>query len=314
MKQALLAAAAAAILLAPGPPAGAVSTPAFSKISGHFYCLESAAGSPNTGAVITPEGILLIDPPPEEEIPGLLNALKAITPRPVRWLAATDYRGARTGGATPFLKQGAALICSREMDRLAAAVPAPDAGLTPAYADPRFVFNGQMRLFPAGLEIRIIAIRPKARTAGDVIVFVPKDRVLMVGELFDPANYPSIDDSPGDGSASGWVDGLKQAIDSVPLLKSAMPQPKPDPTFPPEPELKLEESITVIPAHGAPTNLQAMKDLLGVVLKLRSEANRAVAAGRSRESFIGSLAAETYGAYGNLDVFAGRLFDELARK
>ena len=123
-----------------------------------------------------------------------------------------------------------------------------------------------------------------------------------------------IDSGPGEGSAPGWINGLKQVIDSVPLLKSAMPQPKPDPSAVPEPEKTLEEQITVIPGHGPAANLQQMKDLLALTQKLRTEAARAVAARRSREDFLRLLSMEVFGAYGNLEAFAGQLFDDLSRK
>ncbi len=312
-------AVALSIILMPAiAPAAMVPAPAFIKASSHFYYLEFAPGTPNTGAVVTSEGVLLIDPPPDAETPALLSALKALTSRPVRWVVMTDYQRARAGGAATFVKQGAALICSKELNRLATAASAPglDPALPPApdASDPRFVFGGQLHLFPAGIEIRIIAIRHRARTAGDVIVFVPSEKVLQVGDLFNPATYPIIDNGPGEGSAPGWIDGLKQAVESVPLLKSAMPQPKPEPTAPPEPELTVEETVTVIPAYGAPANLQQMKSLLAVVVKLRAEATRAVAAGRDREDFVRLLAADPYGTYGNLEAFAGQLFDDLLRK
>ena len=213
--------------------------------------------------------------------------------KPVRWVVYTDYQRFRAGDSAAFQKLDALIIGSKEQDRLAASLPAtdPSLGAQPAQTrpNPRFLFNRQLHLFPAGIEVRILAVRYKARTAGDVVIFVPSEKVLEVGDLFTPSSYPLIDSGPGEGSAPGWIDGLKQVIDSVPLLKSAMPQPKPDPAAVPEPEKTLEELITVIPGHGPAANLQQMKDLLALTQKLRTEAARAVAARRSREDFLRSI-------------------------
>ncbi len=318
MIKALFATCASAILLYIAGPTPGSFAPSFRKVSNHFYYLEPATGTANTGAVITGDGVLLIDPPPEPETPALQSSLKAVTSRSVRWVVYTDYQRFRAGDSAAFQKLGAVIIGSKEQDRLAASLPAtdPSLGVQPAQTrpNPRFLFNRQLHLFPAGIEVRILAVRYKARTAGDVIIFVPSEKVLQVGDLFSPASYPMIDSGPGEGSAPGWIDGLKQVIDSVPLLKSAMPQPKPDPSAVPDPEKSLEELVTVIPGHGAPANLQQMKDLLAITQKLRTEAARAVASRRSREEFIRLLSMEVYGAYGNLEAFAGQLFDDLSRK
>jgi len=318
MKKAAFWILASVVLL---PAAHSVSFAAaarFRKLSPHFFFLETQTETANTGAVITEEGVLLIDPPPEAEIPAMVTALRAVTSRPVRWVVCTDYQKAGIAGLETFSKQGAAIISSQESDRLAATASGPDRDpdlprLQPPL-NPRFVFGNQLRLFPAGIEVRIVAVKGKARTAGDVMVFLPAEKVLQVGDLYNPARYPDIDNRAGDGNAVGWIDGLKQAIETVPLLKSAMPQPKQE--LPPSPELEktLEESVIVVPGHGTSSNLKEMKDLLAVVQKLRTAALRAVALGRTREGFVTSLAPESFGGYGNLETFAGQLFYDVPRK
>ena len=146
------------------------------------------------------------------------------------------------------------------------------------------------------------------------MVFLPAEKVLEVGDLYNPAHYPDIDNSAGEGNAVGWIDGLKQAIETVPLLKSAMPQPKQELPPSPETEKSLEETITVVPGQGSPSNLKEMKDLLAVVQKLRMAAARAVALGRTREEFVNSLAPEAFGGYTNLEAFAGQLFYDVPKR
>jgi len=82
----------------------------------------------------------------------------------------------------------------------------------------------------------------------------------------------------------------------------------------PELEKTLEELVTVIPGHGAPSNLLQMKDLLSTAQKLKAETARAVSYRRTREEFLRLLSWDAYGSYGNLEAFAGQLFDDLFRK
>jgi cyclase len=305
--------------LAVAPDGGAVPA-GFQKVSPHFYYLESRSGAANTCALITTEGVVLIDPPPEGEIPALMNALKILTARSVRWVVNTDYQQAASGGSSAFARLGAAVIGSKELDRLAGATP-PATDLSPAAPgpasrpNPRLSFGQQLHLWPAGIEVRILAVKPRARTAGDVIVYVPAEKVLATGDFFAAGKFPVIDNVAGEGTARGWIEGLKQVIDFVPLLKSAMPQQKTEPTAAgPEPEKSPEELMLVIPGHGPASNMQQLKGLWTAAQKLRLEANRAVTAGRTREDYVKSLPPDVFGDIGNLESFAAQLFDDLAKK
>jgi hypothetical protein len=251
-----------------------------------------------------------------------LEVLKKASPKAVRWVVFTDPRFVLTSGARYLSDRGAVFLASSQLHKLSmsataygfrdsappAAVPA--SGVPAKTSDfAWFIFGSQMRLFPAGLEIRIFALRHRARTAGDEVVFVPAEKVLLVGRLFDPASYPDIDGAAG-GDAAGWIEGLKQVADSVPVLKSAIPQAKPSPKT--EPEKTLEEGIPVIPTLGEVSNLQNLKDLLDASQKLRNEVSRAVRAGRSCSSFLASSRASQYRNYANFDSYACRLFEDVS--
>ena len=142
MKAALRTIIYAILLLAGSTVAGAAG---FHKVSEHFYYLESKTGGSNTGAIVTQEGVVLIDPPPEPEMPAMLSALKAVTSHPVRWVISTDYQQERSGGTATLLKLGAAIIAGKESDRLAASAPATDPPQAPAIPqllpNPRCLFG-----------------------------------------------------------------------------------------------------------------------------------------------------------------------------
>lgn len=308
------------------PPGKARTAPAalkFEKVSDHVFFLQAKDEGTNSAAVLSSEGFLLVNPPAEPDLQPFLEALRKIAPRPVRWVVSTDYMQERNGGGTALLGRGAALLASKELRDLSSASPPQDAKVPAADqparsaaedsrpdAGPRITFTRQMRLFPDNLEIRIIAVQHRARTSGDVLVFVPAEKILITGEFFASGAFPQVDGSAG-GSALGWIDGLKQAIDTVPLLKSAMPQPKPDPSKPPPEEKTLEEQVIVLPGQGPRANLQEMKDLQEAALRLRSEMSKAIGAGRSRESTLNFTSLGPARSLGNFESFAAALFDDL---
>jgi len=295
------------------------------KISDHYYCYRPDAAGLNTGALVTGDGVLLINPPGGLELPGVLEALKRITPGPVRWVVGTDYRIALGGGPAILAERGAAVIGSEALrPLLSSAHPALELPASSPAEPARLsiAFGRQMRLFPGGIEVRIFAVQHKARSAADVAVFIPSEKVLQLGDLYNAGSYPEIDETGGGGSAAGWIDGIRQVIESVPLLKPAIPAPKPAKPAPrtpsakglPAPEKTLEEEINVITGHGPRSNLMELKTLLEACQKLRAEIAKLAAAGVAREDLLSSTTLAAFRTYNGFDAYALQLFDSVAKK
>jgi hypothetical protein len=286
----------------------------FEKLSDHCYLLQSQTQG-NVAAVVTDEGILIVNPPSESELPDVLEAMKRLSLKPVRWVAFTDFRYTRNAGAKYFAERGAVLLAGAQLRTVSKRLAEP--GESKASFSWLF-FNRQMRLFPAGLEVRIIAVQSKARSGGDLVVFVPAEKILITGALFEFARYPEIDTEAG-GDALGWIDGMKQVVASVPLLKSAIPakpaisqaktQPKQalNPALSPTPEKTLEEGVIVVSARGGASNLQNVKDVLESAQKLRDELSRRVKSGRTCDDFLVSVGADPFRNFGNLDDYLAKL-------
>ncbi len=290
----------------------------FEKLSDHCYYLPLKEQE-NFAAVITNEGILAINPPAEPDLTSALDALKRLSPKPVRWVAFTDIRYLQNAGTRYFAEHGAVLIASEKSRDFSLKSGEIDAQKSTDIrtAFPWFYFGRQMHLFPSNLEIRIFAVQGKARSGSDIVVFVPAEKVLFTGALFDPAYYPDIDTELG-GDALGWIEGMKQVIAAVPVLKPAIPpkvaippksQAKPQAKTAPknEPEKTLEESVIIVSAQDGVSNLQNMKDLLEAAQKLRDELARRVKTGRVCEDFLLSGNADPYRGFGNLEAFVGQL-------
>jgi hypothetical protein len=286
----------------------------FEKVGAHCYFLAGADGLPNLGAVVTDDGILLVNPPAEPELTTAVEALKKAGSRPIRWFVCTDHASEPGGGELALSKQGALLITNAGLRESGLFRVKPDdksADRPPDSPGPSLAFARQLRIFAGDLEIQVRAPEREWHQGGDAVVFVPAEKVLMVGDLYSPGSFPSFEHEQGTASAVAWLEALKQVIDMVPLLKSAMPQPKPEPEQEGEEPKTLEELVVVIPAIGPLSNLQEMKDLLASGQKIRVDVARAVAQKRNRETFVDLPMFGPYRGLGNFDSFATRLFDEL---
>jgi len=339
MTKAFLAAALVFVLVQ--VPATSFAAARFERMSDHCYCFQSTEGGGNVGAVVTDEGVVIIDPPPEPALSAAAEALKKLTSKDVRWAVFTSPSRIGEENARYYSGQGAVLVASAQLYGLYASsngdskAAGPEArGGNPAKLQDAswFIFDRQMRLFPANLEVRIVALQPKSRTGGDVFVFVPAEKVLFVGGLYEPARYPDIDVALG-GNADGWIEGLSQVVDSVPLLKAAIPAAKPLPKSAPKPAAKpekkpaakpeeaeddeekaLEESFAIVSVSGNASNLREMKDMLQTSRKLRNDIARSARTGGSCENFLASSRSGAYRNFANLDSYACRLFEALRRK
>jgi glyoxylase-like metal-dependent hydrolase (beta-lactamase superfamily II) len=277
------------------------------KVTDRVHFIQGSGDEANAVVVASDDGVLLIDTPRESEAAGVVEALRKLSPKPVRWVVNTHFHSDHTASNRYFAERQAAVIVSKELGRLL------DKGQK-VEGSRRLEFGKQMRLFPGSLEVRMQAASHKAHTGGDVFVYVPAEKVLATGDLYSPRSFPSVDAMGGEGSALGAVEALKQAIDAVPLMKSAIPTPRPAPSAAPEEEKSLEETVTVIPGHGALSNLKEMKEAYEAALRVKAEVGRAVAAKRSRQSLLSSAALAPYSGYRNFEEFVFLLFEEMSAR
>jgi hypothetical protein len=284
----------------------------FERISPHCYMLVGEAGSANVGAVVTESGVLMVNPPPERQLSAALDALKRLTPKPVRWCVHTDFRQESSGGASVLSRQGVFVFTSREIRKAAvSASPSQSKDSVATAPGTLLVFERQMRLFPENVEVRVSSLEKKWQDGGAVTVFVPAEKVLMVGDIFTEGSLPGMERGSERPSALLWLEAMREVIDSVPLLKSAMPPPRPDPAKSAEEPKTLEELVTVVSSNGPRSTLQAMKDLLAESQRLRAGVARAVSQRRSRDSFLENPGFDPFRGLGNFESFATRLYDEL---
>jgi hypothetical protein len=285
------------------------------KLSDHYYSYQCKSDGLNVGAIVSDDGILLINPPAEPELSEALEALKRVSTKQIRWATATDPQIG--GGMSRLAEQATTLIGSSAQKG-----SGPGAPLTLA-------FDRQMRLFPGGIEVRILAIHPKSHSSADLAVLVPAEKIVQVGDLYSQNAFPVINEETDGGSAYEWVDGMKQLIDAVPLLKPAIPPPpKPNPKLPagktpsppvpgPEktlPEKTVEEEFTVITGHGPRSNMMEVKAIHDMAQKLRSEVTRLAGGSLARENLASWPALSNYRSFAGFEGYALQLFDAAKKK
>jgi glyoxylase-like metal-dependent hydrolase (beta-lactamase superfamily II) len=218
------------LLVASQPPRDTPHDPPFiaRQLAKDIYLVpgdtgRGSEGRPNAGFIVTADGVVVVDAlasPAQGE--ALLRTIRGVTRQPVRWLVLTHHHPDHHFGAIVFRRAGAKVVAHPET-RVLAAEAGPDA----LVADwTRVVGADAMRGFefadlPDRAVTRADTLRLGGRTivvaaaggghsAGDLLVWVPAERVLFAGDLLIEDGVTMV----VDGSARGLERGLA-TIDSL---------------------------------------------------------------------------------------------------
>ena len=198
------------------------------KVAENVYCIFGQGG--NIGLVVTAKHAVLIDDQFERLVPGLLEAVRSVTDKPIKYLINTHGHGDHVGGNLVLEQQVSAIIAHANVRRKmvteqAKLDPAKRGGLPElALGSEDAKEKARLDLHLDGTDIHLLHLGP-GHTDGDVLVGIPSVLVLHMGDLFFLGMLPYVDVAGG-----GSFDGLVSQIASVASW--------------------LPEGARIIPGHG----------------------------------------------------------------
>ncbi|MBV8037668.1 MBL fold metallo-hydrolase [Roseateles sp.] len=196
----------------------------------------------NAGVVVTPAGVIVIDALGSPALAeSLLEAIRAVTLQPVRYVVLTHYHADHVYGLQVFKDRGATIIAheaGREYLQSDAAqlrlqasretlAPWVDAHTRLVPAD-RWLHDDEV-LELGGVRLQLRHVGP-AHTPEDLTVFVEGARVLFAGDLVFRGRIPYV----GQADSRGWIAALSRLIAAAPAV--------------------------IVPGHG-PASTEALADL-----------------------------------------------------
>ncbi|MBL8522045.1 MAG: MBL fold metallo-hydrolase [Betaproteobacteria bacterium] len=215
------------------------------RLSPTTYVLFGAGG--NIGVSVGEDALFIIDDQFAPLTPKILDALKALTDKPVKFVLNTHFHSDHTGGNENLGKGGAIIVAHDNVRKrlsseqliafLNAKSPAlskPGLPVITFAADTTFHINGD--------EINAFHM-PNAHTDGDAIIHFRKSNVIHMGDTFFNGFYPFIDTSSG-----GHPDGVIAVADRVIALS--------------------DDNTRIIPGHGPvcdKKDLKVYRDMLATI-------------------------------------------------
>ena len=266
-------------------------------LAGQTY--ENDGLNNNLGFVVSDTGVLVINTGPSERVARALHtAIRKITAQPVKWVVNVNSQNHYWHGNGYFKSQGATILASKEAERvmreMGAQQLAANKDLLKEKAD------GTMLTYPTELtadkrelklgktSVQLLHFGP-AHTPGDLIVWLPQQRILFSGDIVYTERLLAVIPI---GNTANW----EQAFDKLVALN-----PK-----------------TIVPGHGRPTTIEvARRDTRDYLSFLRAEAKRILDAGGSLQDAVEKVDQSRFRSLVNFDLLALRnmnqVFQEVER-
>jgi glyoxylase-like metal-dependent hydrolase (beta-lactamase superfamily II) len=175
------------------------------KVRDDIYVISNVAVPGLTTALITNDGVLLVDDKFEVDHDSLLAALKTVTSQPVKYVVNTHYHPDHSGGNAKLQAMGTLAVGS---DQARARMVA-----TNQSGPQNITFSDHATISLGGKTVELYKVG-RAHTNGDIVVLFPQQRVLSSGDIFanGPGTSAQLVDYPGGGSAKEWPKAVEQAL------------------------------------------------------------------------------------------------------
>ena len=228
------------------------------KVRDDLFVIHNEFVPGNTTALVTSEGVLLVDDKFEIDYQNILASLKTVTSQPVRYVVNTHYHGDHSGSNAAFQKTGAQVVSSERARQKMVEMKQPG----PA----NVTFDERTRIHIGGTRVELYYFG-RSHTDGDIVAYFPEQRAIAMGDMatFGDAT-PQLVDYSGGGSARDWPDTVTAAL-----------------------QLDFE---AVVPGHGNVGTKEQLRKFRDSTIALRTRVREMLAGNRPRAEIEKMLRSE----------------------
>jgi len=188
-------------LIAAAASVQAQDLPRMTKLAENVYFYEhpdptKQGVTANNLVVVTNDGVVVADGQGTvDNVKDLVAAIAKITPQPIKFVVVGSEHGDHIGGDTAFPESATFLVHPNSK----AAIEKRIGRSAEAVSDRRVMTMG-------GTEIDILFLG-RAHTGGDLEVYLPREKILFMSEVFSNRIFPSM----ANGFPNEWLAALKKA-------------------------------------------------------------------------------------------------------
>jgi cyclase len=177
------------------------------QISKDVYELRGGAGA-NSAFIIGKSGITIIDAKmTDQAAKEMLEAVKKITDKPIKRLILTHSDMDHVNGINSFPENIDIIAHDNSLKDMETANEQAQVKIRV----PNITFSDNMKLTDDGIEIDMY-FYGAAHTDGNIVIYIPEDKVAIIGDLFFKGMDPLIHKIKN-GTSEGFVNVLQKIID-----------------------------------------------------------------------------------------------------
>jgi len=227
------------------------------KVKDDLYVIHNDFVPGNTTALITDEGVVLVDDKFAVDHDSIMAQLKKITNKPIRYVINTHHHADHTGGNVKMQQMNVQVVSSEQARENMSGSPRDGLFIDTQPGFPNVTFENHMQIYLGGKRLELYYFG-RAHTNGDIVVYFPAARTLASGDIFTFGDAtPQLIDYAGGGSAKEWTKTLDSAL-----------------------QLDFD---TVVPGHGNITTKQEMRKFRDSTLALRNRVHEMVVQKKKRD-------------------------------
>ena len=218
------------------------------KLAEDLYVIHNDFVPGNTTALVTSDGVILVDDKFPFDVDNVIAEVKKITPQPIKYVINTHHHGDHSGGNPRLQQLGAQVVSSERARQEMVDLKQP--------GQSNVTFENRMNLYLGGKRVELYYFG-RSHTDGDITAYFPAQRVIAAGDMFTYGDAtPQLVDYSGGGSAKDWTGTVDGA-------------------------LKLDFD-RVVPGHGNVTTKAEMQKFRTSTVTLRTKVHEMMAAKKTR--------------------------------
>jgi glyoxylase-like metal-dependent hydrolase (beta-lactamase superfamily II) len=228
------------------------------KIKDDLFVIHNEAVPGNTTALVTNEGVVLVDDKFEVDFNNILAQLKTFTSQPVRYVINTHHHGDHSGSNAKFQAMNVDIVANERAWQNMADAKQP--------GQPTITYSDRGAVHLGGKRVELYYFG-RAHTNGDTFVYFPEQRALAAGDAFTFGDAtPQLIDYAGGGSAKEWTKTLDGALGL--------------------------DFDAVVPGHGNVTNKAEMRRFRDSTLTVRNRVREMIVQKKTRDEIAKMLQSE----------------------
>ncbi len=225
------------------------------KIKDDLYVIHNDLVPGNSTALITNDGVILVDDKFDVDYDGILAQLKKVTSKPIKYVINTHHHPDHSGSNAKMQQMDVQIIASQHARENM--VDGKQPGL------PNVVFDHHAQVYLGGKYAELYYFG-HSHTNGDIVVLFPAERTLAAGDMFTfGQDVPELIDYAGGGSGKEWTSTLDSAL--------------------------MLPFDTVVPGHGPVTTKAEMAKFRMSTLTLRNRVHEMLVQKKSRDDISAML-------------------------